>query len=251
MQIIISPAMKMATTEAFRPQTRPKFRQAAGQLVNFLQQQSPAQLAQIWHASEAITQLSYEQLQQLDFKHQLVAAAFSYQGIQYQYMAPDVMTQPALDFLQEHVRILSGLYGVLRPFDGVQPYRLEMKHRLAGFGDGSLYHFWGSQLAHSLFQESATVINLASREYAKAITPYVATSQRFVTINFQEWTKDKWKTVGVHAKMARGAMTKLICEQQLDTPESLQAFNDLGFKFVPEASSPNTYLFRTTDYGQQ
>lgn len=246
MKTIISPAMKMEIkNNDFSAKTTPQFLPEAEELRDFLRTQNREQLAAIWQSSPAITQVGIEQLQALNFTDNLTPAVFSFSGIQYQYLTPDIFDQAALAFMQEHVRILSGLYGVLRPFDGVNPYRLEMKNKLPGFGDGSLYHFWGSKLADNLFQDTDTVINLASKEYSKAIAPYLGSGRTMITVDFQELKQGKWKTVGVHAKMARGELTKFICEQALDQPEELHDFNDFGFVFDEKNSTETHYVFRT------
>ncbi|RHW49432.1 MULTISPECIES: peroxide stress protein YaaA [Lactobacillus] len=248
MKIIISPAMKMKVDhEAFLAQSQPSMIKKAQELVDFLKQCSFLELKAIWQASENTTKEGQEQLKVIDLKQntELTPAIISYSGIQYQYMAPDLFTQPALKYLQKNVRILSGLYGILRPFDGVWPYRLEMKNKVRGFSEPNLYKFWGSTLADNLFSNDDVVINLASKEYWSSIKPYLTSLRQMITIEFQEKKQGKWQTVGVHAKMARGEMVRFIAEHQLTDPLDLQNFNDFGFEFVPEVSSPTTYVFRT------
>ena len=114
----------------------------------------------------------------MDLKTGLTPAVLAYEGIQYQNLAPQVMTMEQLDYLQEHLRILSGLYGVVRPLDGVAPYRLEMQAKLAVDGARDLYAFWGGRLYEAL-EEDALIVNLASEEYAKAVRPYVQSAVAF------------------------------------------------------------------------
>ena len=136
MKIIISPAMKMKVdTNAFAAKSQPQFLTQAKELSDFLKKCSFTQLKSIWGGSDRTTEEGQKQLATLDITEVdgLTPAIISYSGIQYQYMAPDLFTAKALAYLQEDVRILSGLYGVLRPFDGVWPYRLEMKNKVLGF----------------------------------------------------------------------------------------------------------------------
>ena len=248
MKIIISPAMKMKVdTNAFAAKSQPQFLTQAKELSDFLKKCSFTQLKSIWGGSDRTTEEGQKQLSTLDITEVdgLTPAIISYSGIQYQYMAPDLFTAKALAYLQKNVRILSGLYGVLRPFDGVWPYRLEMKNKVLGFREPNLYKYWGETLANNLFDKNDVVINLASKEYSKNITPYLSGKRQMITIDFQEQKNGQWKTVGVHAKMARGEMIRFISENQLKQPEDLQQFDDFGFQFVAEESTLSRYVFRT------
>ena len=248
MKIIISPAMKMKVdTNAFAAKSQPQFLTQAKELSDFLKKCSFTQLKSIWGGSDRTTEEGQKQLSTLDITEVdgLTPAIISYSGIQYQYMAPDLFTAKALAYLQKNVRILSGLYGVLRPFDGVWPYRLEMKNKVLGFREPNLYKYWGETLANNFFDKNDVVINLASKEYSKNITPYLSGKRQMITIDFQEQKNGQWKTVGVHAKMARGEMIRFISENQLKQPEDLQQFDDFGFQFVAEESTPSRYVFRT------
>jgi len=248
MKIIISPAMKMKVdTNAFAAKSQPQFLTQAKELSDFLKKCSFTQLKSIWGGSDRTTEEGQKQLSTLDITEVdgLTPAIISYSGIQYQYMAPDLFTAEALAYLQKNVRILSGLYGVLRPFDGVWPYRLEMKNKVLGFGEPNLYKYWGETLVDNLFDKNDVVINLASKEYSKNIAPYVSDKRQMITIDFQEQKNGQWKTVGVHAKMARGEMVRFISENELKQPEELQQFDDFGFQFVAEESTASRYVFRT------
>ena len=248
MKIIISPAMKMTVDrESFPAKSQPQFLAQAQELAAFLKKCSFNELQKIWQSSERMTKEGQRQINELNLcqKDGLTPAIISYSGIQYQYMAPDLFTAPALTYLQENVRILSGLYGVLRPFDGVWPYRLEMKNKVTGFKQPDLYQFWGTKIADNLFDEDQMLINLASKEYSRNISPYVTAGRQMITINFQEKKNGQWKTVGVHAKMARGEMVRYIAEKQLTRPQQLREFTDFGFVFMPDLSTAASYVFRT------
>ena len=231
--------------DSFPIQSKPQFLDKTRILERFLKSRSNEQLKDLWHASENVTKQSILQLENMNLDERLTPAILAFSGIQYQYMAPDLFTQPALDYIQKNLRILSGFYGMLRPFDGVCPYRLELNTKMVGFCDYSLYHFWGSDIAENLFQEDNIVIDLASKQYTRLVKPYLSQGRQLITVDFQELKNDKWKTVGVHAKMARGEMVRYIAEKQIKNPTDLQDFNDFEFQFEPDVSTKDHYVFRT------
>ena len=246
MKIIIAPAKIMKIDrDSFPIQSKPQFLDKTRILERFLKSRSNEQLKDLWHASENVTKQSILQLKNMNLDERLTPAILAFSGIQYQYMAPDLFTQPALDYIQKNLRILSGFYGMLRPFDGVCPYRLELNTKMVGFRDYSLYHFWGSDIAENLFQEDNIVIDLASKQYTGLVKPYLSQGRQLITVDFQELKNDKWKTVGVHAKMARGEMVRYIAEKQIKNPTDLQDFNDFEFQFEPDVSTKDHYVFRT------
>ena len=246
MKIIIAPAKIMKIDrDSFPIQSKPQFLDKTRILERFLKSRSNEQLKDLWHASENVTKQSILQLENMNLDERSTPAILAFSGIQYQYMAPDLFTQPALDYIQKNLRILSGFYGMLRPFDGVCPYRLELNTKMVGFRDYSLYHFWGSDIAENLFQEDNIVIDLASKQYTRLVKPYLSQGRQLITVDFQELKNDKWKTVGVHAKMARGEMVRYIAEKQIKNPTDLQDFNDFEFQFEPDVSTKDHYVFRT------
>ena len=246
MKVIIAPAKIMKIDrDSFPIQSKPQFLDKTRILERFLKSRSNEQLKDLWHASENVTKQSILQLENMNLDERLTPAILAFSGIQYQYMAPDLFTQPALDYIQNNLRILSGFYGMLRPFDGVCPYRLELNTKMVGFRDYSLYHFWGSDIAENLFQEDNIVIDLASKQYTRLVKPYLSQGRQLITVDFQELKNGKWKTVGVHAKMARGEMVRYIAEKQIKNPTDLQDFNDFEFQFEPDVSTKDHYVFRT------
>ncbi|MCZ3920029.1 peroxide stress protein YaaA [Lactobacillus crispatus] len=246
MKIIIAPAKIMKIDrDSFPIQSKPQFLDKTRILERFLKSRSNEQLKDLWHASENVTKQSILQLENMNLDERLTPAILAFSGIQYQYMAPDLFTQPALDYIQKNLRILSGFYGMLRPFDGVCPYRLELNTKMVGFRDYSLYYFWGSYIAENLFQEDNIVIDLASKQYTRLVKPYLSQGRQLITVDFQELKNGKWKTVGVHAKMARGEMVRYIAEKQIKNPTDLQDFNDFEFQFEPDVSTKDHYVFRT------
>lgn len=244
MRIIISPAKKMKEdTDTLGYFQLPQFTEDAEILLSYLRESSYEELKALWNCNDKIAALNYGRLQKMDLYCRLTPAVFSYEGIQYQYMAPGVFQTEELKYLQEHLRILSGFYGVLRPFDGVVPYRLEMQTKLQGHGFKSLYKFWSNKLAEQLFCESQCIVNLASREYSKCITNYLHGEVSLITCIFGEWKGNKIVEKGTQVKMARGEMVRFMAERQIKAVEEITSFNRLGYSFSKELSDDNTYVF--------
>ena len=174
MRIIISPAKKMnVDTDSFAVEAPPRFLAETRRLMAALKALSGRELQALWKCSDAIARQNVERLERMDLDRNLTTAILAYEGIQYRSMAPNVMEAGELDYLRQNLRILSGFYGLLRPFDGVTPYRLEMQARLSVDGAGDLYAFWGGRLAEQLASETDWVLNLASREYSRAVEPHL------------------------------------------------------------------------------
>lgn len=183
----------------------------------------------------------------MKLKGDLTPAVISYEGLQYQHMAPSVMEDSDLDYLEEHLRILSGFYGILRPFDGVTPYRLEMQARLAVENAKDLYGFWSDALYKKLTEEDRVILNLASKEYAKCIEKYLQLGDEFITCEFVVNVKGKLVQKGTLAKMARGEMVRFLAVNKIMSPEGAKNFSALGFTFNEELSSDKKFVFLLQD----
>lgn len=238
MKILISPAKQMKHSDIdFFEGTQPLFLEEAHFLVQELRSKSLDTFQSIMHCSTAIAQKAYHLYQTFEQQERSLAL-FSYKGIQYQYMAPDVLEDLALAYLQKHLMILSGLYGLLRPFDWIAPYRLEMQARLPY----SLYDFWQNKLADSIHED--LILNLASEEYAKAIRPY----KKMIDVRFFEETGSKRIEKGVYVKMARGQMVRYLAQNQINDLSGVQSFNESGYAFQKDLSSESEIVFtRKTD----
>lgn len=244
MRIIISPAKKMRTdTDTLEYQKYPRFIQNAGVLLERLRKLSYDEARKLWNCNDKIAVCNYERLQKMDLYRNLTPSILSYEGIQYQYMAPTVFETGELAYIQEHLRILSGFYGILAPFDGVVPYRLEMQARLADEGFHSLYEFWQDKIAAELLAESKCIVNLASLEYSKCISPYLTDKVPYITCIFGEKQGEKIVEKGTIAKMARGEMVRFMAVNQITEPEGMKAFSGLNFSFSPKLSDKSTYVF--------
>ena len=244
MQIIISPVKKMnVDTDSLPCRGLPAFLPRTERLLAALRAMDSAALKRLWKCNDQIAALNIRRLEAMDLRRNLTPAILSYEGIQYQYMAPGVFTSAEYGYVQEHLRILSGFYGLLRPFDGVTPYRLEMQARLAVDGAKDLYAFWGSSLARQLAAESGCILNLASREYSLCVSKHLEPSVRFITCVFGEETGGRILEKGTLCKMARGEMVRYLAEHRITEPEAAKGFDRLGYRYAPTRSDRNTYVF--------
>ncbi|MEK3703548.1 peroxide stress protein YaaA [Paenibacillus sp. FSL R7-0198] len=244
MRIIISPAKKMKIdTDLMAIAQMPQFINESEQLLSLLQKLSYDELKAMWKCNDAIAEQNVERIQNMNIKANLTPAIYAYEGIQYQYMAPGVFQNEELEYLQQHLRILSGFYGMLRPLDGVTPYRLEMQGKLQGPGFKSLYQFWGSKLAEQLQSESNHILNLASKEYSKNITPCLSEETRFITCVFGQMVNGKLVEKATWAKMARGEMVRYMAEHKITEVKDVRNFDRLNFAFSEERSNESTYVF--------
>lgn len=244
MKIIISPAKKMVLdTDSLPWKDLPYFLGQTEKLLSAMRRLSTEELKRIWKCNDSLTKLNTERLQKMDLYKNLAPAILCYEGIQYRYMAPGVFDEEQLDYVQEHLRILSGFYGLLRPFDGVTPYRLEMQAKLTVDNAADLYAFWSDQLAQALITQDDCVVNLASKEYSVCISRYLPPSVRFVSCIFGEEKNGKIIEKATMCKMARGEMVRYMAENKINEPEGMKGFHRLRFHFVPEYSEQNTYVF--------
>lgn len=252
MKIIISPAKKMKeNTDEFPVAGMPQFWEDANRLMNALQSMTLSEAKALWKCSDKLAELNYERLKTMALDRSLTPAIIAYEGLQYQHMSPGVFTTEALAYISQHLRILSGFYGVLCPFDGVVPYRLEMQAKLSGNGYKDLYEFWGDRLYQSLAEGDRTIINLASKEYSRCIENYLKPEDQYITVEFGEWKEGKVVQKGTLAKMARGEMVRFLAENQIQDVRDMKEFQALHFSYSTECSSETTYVFlkenKTTD----
>ena len=244
MRIIISPAKKMnVDTDSLPWLDLPAFLPRTEQLAKALQAMDKDALKKLWKCNDQIAALNVERLAHMDLHTRLTPAILAYEGIQYQYMAPGVFTRQEFDYVQEHLRILSGFYGVLKPFDGVTPYRLEMQAKLKVGQAKDLYSFWDNCLAEQLFAETDCILNLASREYSLCVSKYLPDTVRFITCVFGEEKDGRVIEKGTMCKMARGEMVRYMAENQIEAPEQIKAFDRLKYRFDHTRSNNETYVF--------
>ena len=244
MRIILSPAKKMRYDEngpAYRD--LPVFLSDAEKIKASLKEKSFSALKALWACNDKIAEQNIERLSSMDLREQLSPAILSYDGIAYQYMAPTVFETEMLRYVQEHLRILSGFYGILKPMDGVTAYRLEMQAKLALCGAKNLYDYWGDRLYRELRDSSGIIVNLASKEYSKCIEKYLQPGDRYISCNFYEEVQGKPVQKGVYCKMARGEMVRFMAENRIEEPERIKQFSVMGYRFSEDLSSEKEYVF--------
>ncbi len=242
MKIIISPAKNMVTDYTLdKGLSQPALLAKAKQLAARLKEFDIDKLQALLGCNDKLTLLNYQRYQSLDFNSSLTPAILAYSGLQYKNMGVNVFTDEELIYLNNHLRILSGFYGVLKPLDGIVNYRLEMQAQLTIGNSKNLYEFWNDSLYHELADNF--IINLASDEYAKAIYPYLSSDVTFITVMFYELVNGKPKVKGTLAKMARGRMVRFMAENRVETLDELKDFSELGFKYDSQLSNENIIAF--------
>lgn len=248
MRIIISPAKQMRVdTDSFTCTELPPFLEKTGRLKDWISGLSYEQQKILWACNDKIARQNSERFHHMDLRQNLTPAILAYDGIQYTYMAPAVFEDGQYAYVQEHLRILSGFYGVIKPLDGVVPYRLEMQAKVSFDQYKNLYDFWGDSLYREVRDESGIIINLASKEYSRCLEKYLKLEDRFITCVFGEPEGGKIVQKGVYAKMARGEMVRFMAGIHAEAPEQMKAFNWSGYHFDPDRSSDTEFVFVRTE----
>jgi len=252
MLMMLSPAKKLdvetpAPVSAF---TVPEFLDASQELVKSLRMLSAEDLGGLMKISPGLADLNmrrYRYWHTPFTPENAKQALFAFRGDVYAALDADSLSEADIHFAQDHLRILSGLYGLLRPLDLMQAYRLEMGTRLVNMRGRDLYTFWGNTIADALNQalsgeaESA-LINLASNEYSKAVQSSHLTG-RVINVQFKEQKDDGYKIIGIHAKKARGLMSRFVIQNRIDTPEDIKQFNLANYRYRSDMSTDSDWVF--------
>ena len=244
MKIIISPAKKMNTnTDMFSCKGTPVFLKDTEKLKEWIKTFTYEEVKALWGCNDKIAELNFRRFHEMDLHRNLTPALISYEGIQYQYMAPEVFDQSEWEYVQSHLRILSGFYGVLKPLDGVTPYRLEMQAKAQIEDKKNLYEFWGNRLYGEVRGNGETIVNLASKEYSKCIEKYLTSDDHYITCVFGERKGGKIIQKGTQAKMARGEMVRYMAAHHVEDTEDLKQFHGLDYSFAEDESTETEYVF--------
>ncbi len=246
MLILISPAKKLddktpLTTTVY---SQPRLLEHSQQLIDQLKTYAPHDVATLMHLSDKLALLNFERFQ--DWQQPFTpdnarSAILTFKGDVYTGMAAETLDQDTLDYAQQHLRILSGLYGVLRPLDLMQAYRLEMGTALKNARGKDLYAFWGGIITEQLNADLAVsgndlVVNLASNEYFKSVDQQALNSQ-LVTPVFKDWKNGQYKMISFFVKKARGMMTRFLLENRVEEAEQLTEFAQDGYHFNAELTT--------------
>ena len=233
------------------PHTEPSFIAQSAELIGLLKTQSPQQIAELMDLSDALAGLNVARYQAWSRKFTAKnsrQAILAFNGDVYEGLDAKSLSAKDLAWAQDHVLMLSGLYGVLRPLDWMQPYRLEMGTRLANPQGNNLYKFWGSRIADFLNERQAgekqpVVVNLASQEYFKSVNGKTLKA-RVIECVFEDFKGGKYKVISFMAKRARGLMARYAITRRIKAPQGLEAFDLEGYAYVPAASEPDRLVFR-------
>ena len=248
MLLVISPAKTLDYSHPeYSAHTQPEFTSEVKDLVGVLRKKSPAQISKLMQLSEALATLNAERYQTFmdtfspDNSKQ---ALLAFKGEVYAKMEADQFTAEELEFAQQHLRILSGLYGLLKPLDLMQPYRLEMGTKLKTKKGDSLYDYWGTKISKALNAagEGRTLVNLASQEYFKAVDKKTL-KLPVITIHFKEHKEGSYQVVGFFAKQARGLMARFAIQNRITDPEQLKTFHEEGYEFAERLSNAQDWVF--------
>jgi cytoplasmic iron level regulating protein YaaA (DUF328/UPF0246 family) len=235
------------------PHTLPQFSPQSQALIEGLRTVAPQDVASLMSISDKLAALNvgrYAAWSQDFDADNARQALLAFNGDVYTGLQAQTLSVPDLQWAQEHVCILSGLYGVLRPLDWMQPYRLEMGTRLVTDHGSNLYQYWGTRIAEHLNQrqqssKTPVVINLASQEYFKSVD-LQHLKARVIECVFEDFKGGKYKIISFHAKRARGLMARYAIEQRITHPAQLQGFEAEGYAYAQQASSPDRWVFRRT-----
>ena len=252
MLIVISPAKKLDydTKPKYDDFTLPDYLDDSQQLINRMRQFSALDISELMHVSSKIAELNFDRYETWNKKFNLKNAKQSilaFKGDVYTGLDAESLSKADLNYAQKHLRILSGLYGLLRPMDLMKAYRLEMGTKLGTDRGKNLYEFWGSEITEGLNAQlkkikSHTLINLASNEYFKSVKPKELDAE-VITPAFKEFKNGDYKMIGIYAKKARGLMSRYIIKNRLKDAEDIKSFNEEGYKFNKQLSKGNNWIF--------
>ena len=249
---ILSPAksLNFKTQAQTKKYSQAVFLSESNIIISELKKYSPGNLRELMHISDGLGELNYIRFQNWQFEHNLDnarQAILAFNGEVYNGLNAGTLTIENLLFAQNNVRILSGLYGILRPLDLIQPYRLEMGTKLLINEHKNLYSFWNSRISKTLHKDleqhkNPYIINLASSEYSKAALLSVF-GDKVITPVFRENKNNSYKVITVYAKKARGLMTRFILDNELQNPEQLKYFDNSGYAYTESLSTNNEWVF--------
>ncbi|SAK78891.1 hypothetical protein AWB80_04820 [Caballeronia pedi] len=254
MIIVLSPAKSLdyETPAHIKKHTLPQFVDDAAELIDGLRALSPQQIGGMMSISDPLAALNFQRYADWSKKFDTrnsKQAVLAFNGDVYEGFAAKTLSAGDLDFAQNHVRVLSGLYGLLRPLDLLQPYRLEMGTKFPNARGKDLYAFWGERITAALNEQlkkqrgARVLVNCASEEYFKSVKPKLLAAP-VVSPVFEEWKGGRYKIISFHAKRARGLMARYAVENRIDEPEALKGFDKEGYAFDAKASNDTTFVFR-------
>jgi len=232
----------MIHEDVILPESMPVFLKDAEYLSSLLKGMSLEELKQLWKCSDKLAEENLRRLEHMDLHNGLTPAVWSYSGLAYQSLAVSALTDKETDYLQKHLRILSGMYGVLKPMDGIAEYRLEMQAALANRNGNDLYAFWSDRIYREVTEGDHVIIDAASKEYSRCITDHLKPEDTYIECVFAQLKGSKPVVKGTMAKMARGAFVRWMAENRIEDAEEIRNF-DRGYAYAPEYSGESRYVF--------
>jgi cytoplasmic iron level regulating protein YaaA (DUF328/UPF0246 family) len=248
MLILISPAKTLDySAPTFKESTQPDFQTDTHSLVRIMKKKSAKEIGELMHISDNLAELNDERFKtfQKDFTSEnSKQALLAFKGDVYTKIEVDEYSKEDFEFAQKHLRILSGLYGLLKPLDLIQPYRLEMGIKLENKKGKNLYEFWDKKISKAINEASngQTIINLASQEYFKSVHLKTLKSP-LINIEFKEYKDNSYKIIGFFAKQARGMMSNFAIKNRITNPEQLKTFNESGYEYSEKMSDEKNWIF--------
>jgi hypothetical protein len=248
MLLVISPAKTLDySNPEYKSHTQPDFPVEVKDLVGVLRKKSASEISKLMHLSDSLASLNeerYKTFTEIFSPDNSKQALLAFKGEVYAKMEADQFNAEDLEFAQQHLRILSGLYGLLKPLDLIQPYRLEMGTPLETKKGTNLYQYWGTKISKALNEvgQGKTLVNLASQEYFKAVDQKTL-KLPVITIHFKEYKEGKYQVVGFFAKQARGLMARYAILNRITDPEQLKVFQGEGYEFSAALSSTQDWVF--------
>ena len=219
------------------------FKKDAKNIRDYLKSLSFDELKRIWKCNDDIVKENMERFEEFNLNSSLTPALLAYDGIQYKNMAPNVFDEDSWNYVNEHLYVISALYGALRPMDGVIPYRLEMQARISLNGFNSMYKYWGDRIYRYITKEDHEILNLASQEYFEAIEPFLTDVDKVVTCSFCNVSKGRLVQRSTASKSCRGAMVRFLAEHNYTSLEDAKKFEYMGFVYDESESSETNYVF--------
>lgn len=243
MKIVITPAKRMRKEiDYLEPESVPVFLDESKIILERLKELTLQEVKQLLKCSDKIAKEAYNNYHQIDLTKNIIPALLAYEGIQYDNLAAHILTNEDFEYTKKYLRILSGFYGVLRPFDGVVPYRLELNNQLI-INRNNLYQFWGDKMYQELIKDDRAILDLGAKQYTRILKKYLDQDIDYVKCYFMEKDNNQLKEIGVYVKQARGEMVRYLIKNKVTTFQQVKKFTGLGYKFCLEKSNENNYVF--------
>lgn len=234
MKVLISPTKTLRRSTVLRPETLPEFLEEAKELHAMLKQCDKQELMKGMKIKESMADTVMSDLEAMKFSEDALCAVEAFDGLQYKRLDVSTLDDRALQWLKKHVRIVSGLYGLLRPFDSMEPYRLDFNMKW------KLYDFWGERLAKALGEDD--ILDISSSEFTKAIEPYI-NPERYTKVYFKEFRDGKWKILSTSSKIMRGRLVRHMARKELTIPKDITGFSEEGFHWREDLSGEGEIVF--------